>query len=815
MYRKIIKVFLGSPGDLEEERKAAKVIVDEENTNHAIQLGYHIDLVGWEDTVSQRRRAQDAINVDLDQCEYFVGLMWKKWGTPPGSESHQYSSGFEEEYRRSVNRHGKTGKPEISLLFKNIAKDDLIDVGAQLAKVLNFQKELRDEKTQLYETFQDIRDFEQKFRRIISKFLRDQQLEDQNSEINTPKKPKPVDEKNENREISVDVKKFFDGDAREFLNKFLNKEDTFDAYSAAEAARFRLLACAVSQSGNDNLVLGTHDSNLIYRDLRHLNLTDKEKRELLATGLENFGNSTVPIWHWLFESESNPQNALAVWTIISDGRTRRSAFQVLEKLSIAPNELEVPFDKARLPGLWFSEDASDDRVVAALDYLGSVGDEGIEVDWTKLIASSEANVARAAVRARTRIIARNNTADALRFVSQHESTDLGSELAEELLANISTIETEVLLGCLANKTTSFLKETASELSDRAALSRSDAQLLCESSDADVRLIGVRALAKHGPALSLADASKLLIKPRKTHSLSLLAARQERDYPGENAFEEYKIGILSGLPLDELQEMQNVETFYSTEATLAIYSGHFKNTKAQLEKDLVDGFESFCDRRRERLLDKSAAPSTAVFNFVRDKLLQSAFEVFCSRAAKSELKTVRKIIEEYEIKFSAEIAEYLFKNGEWEDAVRLAKLSGNLKSGPGFSLLSIVDHSRDYRLAAKSILKLGSKRIADVWKLEMSAPVRVQLVVQMPKKLFAGFDDQRIIEMLLLESDVLREAVALKSVFCLPKSRLSSILNAYYEVEGSYYYNAIFWLDLGVSADRSTSLAIAGNELSKK
>ena len=147
VYRKIIKVFLGSPGDLEEERKAAKVIVDEENANHANALGYHIDLVGWEDTVSQRRRAQDAINVDLDQFEYFVGLMWKKWGTPPGPEGHPYSSGFEEEYRRSVERHEKSGKPEISLLSKNIPKDDPSDVGKQLEKVLAFQKEINEEKS--------------------------------------------------------------------------------------------------------------------------------------------------------------------------------------------------------------------------------------------------------------------------------------------------------------------------------------------------------------------------------------------------------------------------------------------------------------------------------------------------------------------------------------------------------------------------------------------------------------------------------------------------------------------------------------------
>lgn len=47
VYRKIIKVFLSSPGDLEVERRAAKFIVNEENANHANVLGFHIHLVGW------------------------------------------------------------------------------------------------------------------------------------------------------------------------------------------------------------------------------------------------------------------------------------------------------------------------------------------------------------------------------------------------------------------------------------------------------------------------------------------------------------------------------------------------------------------------------------------------------------------------------------------------------------------------------------------------------------------------------------------------------------------------------------------------
>ncbi len=50
--RKIIKAFLASPGDLTEERRVAKSVVDDFNENWADDLGYQVELVGWEDTVS-------------------------------------------------------------------------------------------------------------------------------------------------------------------------------------------------------------------------------------------------------------------------------------------------------------------------------------------------------------------------------------------------------------------------------------------------------------------------------------------------------------------------------------------------------------------------------------------------------------------------------------------------------------------------------------------------------------------------------------------------------------------------------------------
>ncbi|MFV1594049.1 DUF4062 domain-containing protein [Phaeobacter sp. JH20_36] len=813
MYRKIIKVFLGSPGDLEEERRAAKGIVDEENANHANELGYHIDLVGWEDTVSQRRRAQDAINVDLDQCEYFVGLMWKKWGTPPGPDGHPYSSGFEEEYRRSVDRHERTGKPEISLLFKEIPSDDLLDVGRQLEKVLRFQKEINEEKKQYYQKFLDLRDFERRFRAIIAKFLKDQQLEDRSVEESDPRQPKSIEDKRNGQESGDKQSELFDANELEFIEQFIGKEQEGDnAFSAAEAARFRLLACSISQSGNDNIELGNHDANLIYRDLRHVVLSNRERESLLSTALESLNTSTVPLWHWLFLPDFQIRRRLPLRTLWGGERRRRNAFALLEKLEISPTDFEGGIDKSDFLKFWFSEGVPNDLVISALEYLGAVGDDGLEIEWERFIGSSEANISRAAVRSSARIKARFNATAALRFVAEHEGTDLGNTLSEELLANIGAIETDVLRECLNNRTKPFRAAIAAELLKRGALTKADAQLICESSEADIRYIGVRALAKLNPGLRMGEARNILVKPRKSTSQGLFSSPQDRDYPGEEAYENYKVSVLGDLPYSELLSRQSDESFYSTEATLALYLSHFKRVKPELVEHLLDGFEKFC---AGRCAATEAEPSDAVYAYVKRNLIQSALEAFCLRAGKPDLATVRAVLDEHEIEFSVDIANFLSKYGQWEDAARVAKISGKMKYVRGTSILSIVDHSKSYQLAANVILKLGKQRIADVWNLDFPNSVRSQLVVQMTKKHFSAFDDQKIVDMLLWDNDSVRETVALKAVLCLSKARLMKLLKSYYEVNSSYYYNAIFWLDLGVSADRETSRRVALKELEEK
>ena len=170
--RQIVKVFLGSPGDLPDERKCARELVAELNGQWADAFGIQIDLVGWEDTPSAYGRPQETINRELERCEVFIGMMWKKWGTPPDTAG-KYSSGFEEEFEISVGRRRSEGKPEISLFLKDIATEFLADPGPDLRKVLAFKDRLIAQKEIYYEQVSDTRDFEKKLRRCLNKYLTD------------------------------------------------------------------------------------------------------------------------------------------------------------------------------------------------------------------------------------------------------------------------------------------------------------------------------------------------------------------------------------------------------------------------------------------------------------------------------------------------------------------------------------------------------------------------------------------------------------------------------------------------------------------
>lgn len=163
-----VSVFIASPGDLAVERRAFKVQVDELNKGFGSGAEVEFIPLGWEDALSNvGQRSQSVINQDVDACDVFVLVMWKRWGQE-APDAAPYSSYTEEEFNRAVARFEKTGSPTLYVFLKHIDPSLMADAGPQLTKVLAFRKKLEESKQVLYRGFAD----ESEFAREIDRHLR-------------------------------------------------------------------------------------------------------------------------------------------------------------------------------------------------------------------------------------------------------------------------------------------------------------------------------------------------------------------------------------------------------------------------------------------------------------------------------------------------------------------------------------------------------------------------------------------------------------------------------------------------------------------
>jgi hypothetical protein len=162
--RNVLKVFIASPADLKEERLRTAEVVRE--INEIIKaLDWEIDLLGWEDTLPAIGRPQALINADVERCDLFVGMLWRRWGTPPAQDP-MFTSGFEEEFSIAMTRHEQNGSPKIWMFFKEVDESRRADPGPQLQQVLSFRESLMASKTLLFKEFDTIDAWERMVRNL-------------------------------------------------------------------------------------------------------------------------------------------------------------------------------------------------------------------------------------------------------------------------------------------------------------------------------------------------------------------------------------------------------------------------------------------------------------------------------------------------------------------------------------------------------------------------------------------------------------------------------------------------------------------------
>lgn len=809
--RKILRAFLASPGDLQDERRAIRDVVVEFNESWADELGYQVELLGWEETVAGYGRPQHLINQEVDRCDLFIGMIWKRWGTLP-SRSDEFTSGFHEEFERSMARHERSDSPEISLFFKTIDKESMKDPGDQLKRVLKFKESIVFEKKILFQNFSNIHDIERLVRKCITKYVNSVRAADISSESNETKAVRVRSEAKESKNQSQNSETSpLSIESFSFLSNFIDTighEKTMNDFSAFDVARFRLIANSISKSGNEELNLGVHDINIIFSArLEDMKLGDRENILLARLGFRHFSNENVPFWRW-YSALSNSKIDVAAWSsfVGANDEEKIGAIRVLNALSRT-----LPTDDERLKrewimNSWFSKDTSARVKSVALNYLAANGTAEDLVVARNEYDRNDHETSRGALECMIGILLRigeRNAAQRLVLELQFESLDDG--ILQTVLDGFKHLETEALSLGLEHRNSQVRLQTLRVLLERNLLDREIAERLLEDSDVLVRNEAIVVLSNMARSFSQEEIENILIKNQgRTSLMNYSVGEKER-----TILVQYQLEELKKLSESELTSKIDISYMYDDDAYFVRAEKYFMKYVKELRSNIDNTFNTYYEERIRRTETTYGAFGalggiSKVENLInryreledysRKVLTRRGLDVLCRANKREDLMRIRQNLQDGYTGTSTEDAKYLGKNGEWED---ISLLSNFILPTTGIDYFDLQDQ------IAKTILNIARRRLmSDLVSIEMPANILKRVIELCSSSKFSKISDGALLVLFNHESADVRKAASIKAVQVFSAKRIRSILREYISSDKYRYYNVIHWLDLGASMPRA-------------
>ncbi|MEU9549498.1 DUF4062 domain-containing protein [Streptomyces werraensis] len=338
-----VVVFIASPGDVTDEREAVRKIAESLNNLHSSVSTVRIRVTGWEHVQPEHERPQEVINELVDECDVFIGVLYKKWGSPTG----HYDSGFEEEYERALKRRKEAKAPDIALYFKRVEQDFLADPGEQLKKVLQFQRKFQEEHSALYREFSSIDDFKAKIYEYLNRLLI---LTRKHVDANAGSDGKLA----RTPQMTTEVTHLNNPDpARQAIASSLSafSELAIRGHTDGDLDRDRLLLVALAFQP-DMVSIPMHALNRLYGRRAELHLSAMEYKTVIWTLAESYGsaatkapNVATPAWYFLdARSESGLVDLLDMLVSLAfdeheDFVVRCGALRLLSLIKAKPSQL--------------------------------------------------------------------------------------------------------------------------------------------------------------------------------------------------------------------------------------------------------------------------------------------------------------------------------------------------------------------------------------------------------------------------------------------------------------------------------------------
>lgn len=516
--QKILSVLLASPGDLGDERQFARDCVAEWNSVNAERTGWIVELLGWEDTLPQAGRPQELINRDVRRCMLFIGMMHRHWGSETGNG---YTSGFHEEFSLASQLYEREGRPRIALFFKH--PGTVGDPGEQLKQVLAFKDTIKTSKKFLYKELGSEAEawqsgFRQNLHRTIFELVDELEIGFEIGGDAAAEPPEPASAaEDRNPSASETGQNVRLVELHSLVERIACISPEGDA-PAEEVARLRLLGASWHVPGLSETYLGTHDANVILRDVAVSKLSTPEVLGLIDAGLANMASQSTPLWRWVAREDKDFHylKALAIWG--DDDAVRIGALKVLAwgKVSLEPSSF-IP-DRMGESGTQLRD--------AIYEYLSRQDDAEslllLQAEFQKADYKNEV----ALVTALLRRLSRQSSDVPIRFLALENATPPYGRRTPDW-AELSHFTDDELRTAFRHRDADVRAEAAIQLGRRDLLSSDEKLALRNDPSASLRAAGVQIAIEDGETLALADAERIIV--RRTKNALMQSPEGARQY----------------------------------------------------------------------------------------------------------------------------------------------------------------------------------------------------------------------------------------------------------------------------------------------
>jgi hypothetical protein len=781
--RDVLTVFIGSPGDLADERTEAREVVDRVNHHVARNLGVHVELRGWEDTLPGFSRPQAKINEDIQASNLFIGLLWRRWGTPTG----EYSSGFEEEFEVAKELYKNGELEDIWLFFKEVPDEMLRDPGEQLQRVLSFQDTINAQREVFYDTFASTERWSKKFHDYLADYLTREKSTTEVAQTGAvfESEQVPAEEGDENdllRSLSVITEAISQDE--------IGRVDRFHA-ARAHLASIALLYTRDRASG----LMGIHENQFLYLYRKQVHLLSAEEDYVLRNLAAGNDNLTVG-WFWIDKTPTELADALlALCSFDGLDKVKIRALELLRFLNV-----DVEFEHIRT----IINRSNPMVAFGALHTYGERAPLSAVESIEDLIEHGSSEIAEMAWRTVLVVLARHDPERAitwLRRPTPHRKGFYVGDLVERMAPVWSSASNESVRVLLEDESPSIRRKAFEVV--KADLSEDDIRRLTEDEDALVRATAYMELVRRGVEV---DEEVLEEKLQGADSRSINSAdrtRQKDSSPPSYDLEDVLLERYKTLPYEDLEQGIG---WFSTHGELryeAIADSHFERFKEILRNDISQDFQrlkekfyteqqalisGFPDESRDKLKDDLIGRFREHDDFRFELFRRAAYRALAKHAEPTDVQFARSLLSDLRSKyFREELVQAAFEiikeHGDADDAELLKPILAaaypEVKAKGAELILQLASHNRSENIE---------------YLVEMDDPDVITGVLRYSLENHDGLFLNEAYDLLFNAKEQIRLDTLAFLASTLSRVNLESLLDEYPNTQNFYYYNVVSWLD---------------------